>query len=287
MLRSMLLIIVFALALTGCDTEDKLMSQLEEQNVLITQLRSTIAEKDQTINQMQRERDWTKLDLAQSELELAIQEFPWLEKFRSNTKWDKVVIYRFENDSYSKTIEDPLFLESIGRLLYLKSVSTENYPSGYQTDIDSYTYEFYEGEQQYKIHVVDRGVIEAGRREFYFDVDLDVHQLGVAFMPIRPFIQHDGLIAKMVASGAVKRENQYVQFSSFRVQSRAASLMSAELLKGQPEDIGEKVESYTFYYYGTEIVMDIYQDHVFLSGDGSEEWYYYKDAGIAFTLEAG
>jgi hypothetical protein len=162
-----------------------------------------------------------------------------------------------------------------------------DYPSGYQSDIDSYTYEFYEGEQKYTIKVVDRGVIEAGRNELYFEVDEDIHQLGAAFMPRRPFIKHDGLIAKMAASGAVKRGEEYVQLSAFRVQSRIVSLINGTLLKNKPEEIGEITEKYTFYYYGLELVMNVYKDHVFISGDGSEEWYSYKDADVTFNVEAG
>lgn len=38
------------------------------------------------------------------------------------------------------TITDPIFLESINGLIMIRSVGAVDYPSGYQTDIDAYTY---------------------------------------------------------------------------------------------------------------------------------------------------
>jgi hypothetical protein len=273
------------LILTGCDKGGQSDKPIELLQTTIHDLQTTLTEKEQEIEKLKVEV--TEKEPVQTELEKTLHEYPWLRKLNPNTKWDKVVIYRYEGDPAMATVEDPLFLESIGWLLHPKSVGVHSYPSGYQTDIAPYIYEFYEGKQKYTIHVVDRGVIEAGRNELYLEVEKDIHQLGNAFMPKRPFIKHDGLIAKMAASGAVKRGEQYVSLSSFRVQSRIASLMDGTPLKNKPDPLGEKVERFTFYYYGLELVMDIYKDHVFLTGDGAEQWYYYKDAEDALTVEAG
>lgn len=242
--------------------------------------------QDQRILELLAELDEGR-SLPKSDLDKAFDDFPWLKKFVPETRWDKVVVYRYENDPATKIVEDPLFLESINWLLRLRSVGAVHYPSGYPTDIDAYTYEFYEGEQKYTINVVDRGVIEAGRAQQYFEVDNDIHQLGAAFMPKRWFVQHDGLISKMAASGAVRRGDQYIQLSSFRVQSRIAPLVDGTRLQEKPAQVGDRVERYTFYYYGTELIMDVYKDHVCLSGEGTEEWYAYEKAEYAFNVEAG
>jgi hypothetical protein len=172
-------------------------------------------------------------------------------------------------------------------LLHIRSAGTVSYPSGYQSDIDTYTYDLYEGDQIYTIKVVDRGVIEAGHDQLYFEVDEDISQLGAAFMPKKPYIQHDGLIAKMAASGAVKRGEQYVELDAFRVQSRVSPLTEGKLLKSKPEGIGTMTEKYTFYYYGVELIMEVYRDHVYVSGDGSEQWYGFEDAYINLNGEPG
>jgi hypothetical protein len=272
------------LVLTGCDKEDQYLEQIDLQQSTINELQMTLTENKQQIEQLTK--DLEEKSLPRSNLDDVTQEYPWLNKLNPNTKWDKVVIHRYDNDP-AMTIVDPLFLESINVLLNLRSVGTVNYPSGYQSDIDTYTYELYEGEQIYTIKVVDRGVIEAGRNELYFEVDEDISQLGAAFMPKRSFIKHDGLIAKMAASGAVKRGEEYVQLSAFRVQSRISPLIEGKFLKNKPVDIGKITEKYTFYYYGIELVMDVYKDHVYLSGDGSEEWYLFKDADVLLNGEPG
>jgi hypothetical protein len=270
--------------LTGCDKEEQYLQQIDQQQSTINELQMTLAENKQQIEQLTKDLDGKSLP--RTKLDEIRQEYPWLNKLNPNTKWDKVVIRRDDNDP-TKTIVDPLFLQSINGLLNLRSAETVDYPSGYQSDIDTYTYELYEGDQVYTIKVVDRGVIEAGRSELYFEVDEDVSQLGAAFMPKRPFIKHDGLIAKMAASGAVKRGDQYVQLSAFRVQLRISPLIEGKLMKNKPEDIGKITEKYTFYYYGIELVMEVYKDHVYLSGDSSEEWYFLKDADVFLNGEAG
>jgi hypothetical protein len=282
-----ILIGIAILVLTACDKKtDSYEQQIENQQIVIDELKKALTENKQQIEQLNK---YAKEKISPpTKLEEAIQEFPWLNKFApmSNTQWDKVVIHRYDNEP-TVTIVDPLFLESIMGLLHLRSAGTVSFPSGYQSDIDTYTYDLYEDDQIYSIKVVDRGVIEAGRNELYFEVDEDISQLGAAFMPKRPYIQHDGLIAKMAASGAVKRGEQYVQLDAFRIQSRVSSLTDGKLLKSKPEGTGAITEKYTFYYYGVELVMEVYMDHVYVSGDGSEQWYDFKDAHIVLNGEPG
>jgi hypothetical protein len=278
---------VAILVLTACDKEtDPYQQLIDNQQIIINDLKKTLIEHKQQIEQLTRNLE--EKTVPTTKLEEAIQEFPWLNKLApiNNTRWDKVVIHRYDNEP-TVTIVDPIFLESIMGHLSLRSVGTVSYPSGYQSDIDTYTYDLYEGEQMYTIKIVDRGVIEAGRAELYFEVDEDISQLGAAFMPNQPYIQHDGLIAKMAASGAVKRGEQYVQLDAFRVQSRVAPLTEGKLLNSIPKGIGAITEKYTFYYYGIELIMEVYKDHVFVSGDGSEQWYYLKDAHIILNGEPG
>lgn len=286
MSRNSFIYFILILTLMGCEKNDQLDDQLEIQQLNMNDLKRIIVEKDKRIEELTEAV--IEQETIQLQTEKVRQEYPWLNKLNKNTKWDKIVIYRYENDPAMITVEDPLFLESINELLFNMRLETErSYPSGYQTDIDTYTYEFIEGDQKYAINIVDRGIIEAGHSQLYFKVDKDIHQLGSAFMPKRTFIQHDGLIAKMAASGAVKRGEQYVQLSSFRVQSRIAPLIEAERLENQPKQIGEKIECYVFYYFGEELVMDVYKDYLKLASTESEEWYYYKDAEYVFTLETG
>ncbi|MGO4373387.1 hypothetical protein AB4Z21_22010, partial [Paenibacillus sp. MCAF20] len=198
-----------------------------------------------------------------------------------------VVVSRIVGDAEAVTVTDPLFLASVGSLLHLRSLSDSDFPSGYQSDIGSYVYELYEQGQVYTVQVVNRGVIQAAANELLFEVDSNVHQLGAAFMPKPDFLKHDGLVAKMASSGAVKRGDSYVQFAPFRVQSRVAPLAEGELLKDEPAQVGDKLDQFTFYYYGELLLMEVYADYAHLSGDGSEEWISLQDAGTKLLVEAG
>lgn len=273
----------------GCEKTETSNRQIEDYEAKISELQLFIDEKEQKINQLtQQIREMSDQHGYPTPLESVFQEIPWLKKFNPGTKWDKVIISRYAGDHTTKTVEDPLFLENINWLLHIKSVGTVSFPNGYHSDVDFYTYELFQGEQSYTVKVVNRGVIETGKHELYFEVDKDIHLLGAAFMPKPAYIKHDGLIAKMAASGAVRRGNLYVIVSAFRVQSKISPLAnSGKLLPDKPANVGEQIETFTFYYYGQELIMDIYRDHVMLSGDGEVEWYYLQDAGTTFTVEAG
>jgi hypothetical protein len=252
-----------------------------------------LAEKDRMIGELQQQLD-TKIvlkpepsGLSLSVLDQTIQQYEWLQKLQADTKWDKVVVSTFVGDAEAVTITDPLFLASVGSLLHLRSLSDSDFPSGYQSDIGSYVYELYEQGQEYTVQVVNRGVIQAAAKELLFEVDRNVHQLGVAFMPKPDFLKHDGLVAKMASSGAVKRGDSYVQFAPFRVQSRVAPLAEGVWLKDPPVQAGDRLDHFTFYYYGEQLLMEVYADYAHLSGDGSEEWISLQDAGTKLLVEAG
>ena len=285
MIRGLIIILISALTLIGCSRSDERDNHLELLQAQIDEMQAIIAEKDAAIKRLTEEL--AERESEDSSLDEAIREVPWLDKLNVYTEWDKVVIRRHENDPAAAIVDDPLFLESIKWLLHIKRAAIAEYPNGIQTDIEPYLYELYEGDRQYVIRVVERGVIEAGRDRWYWEVDPGIHLPGVAFMPRPPHVRHDGLIAKMAASGAVRRGDQYVMFSSFRAQSRIAPLTEGRRLEEQPEDPGEITERFTFYYYGEELVMDVYDNHVKLSDATSDEWYEYEGAGVQFTVEAG
>lgn len=257
-----------------------LTEQLNTQQITITDNARQISQLTEQLN---------RSNATVSELDKAIEEFPWLKKFdvNANTKWDKIVIYRTNDETTTKTIKDPLFIDSLSSMLTLNDISKVSYSNGYQSDIDTYTYELYEGAQKYLIKVVDRGVIEAGRDQLYFEVDQYIHQLGDALLPNHSVISYSNLISKMAASGAVKRGDKYVFLSAFRVQLRIEALANGTLLKQKPEEIGNLSEHYTFYYYGDELYMDVYSNLVHLTGDGSDEWYSLENAAIIINNEPG
>ncbi|WP_141706275.1 hypothetical protein [Desulfuribacillus alkaliarsenatis] len=213
-----------------------------------------------------------------------IEQQQWLGEL-NNADWDTIRISRFDGDHEQVTIDDPILIKAAD-LFYLEVFDSASYPSGYQTDIVGYTYEFAKGNEIYKVRVVDRGVLKAGEPARYFRVDVNAHLIGNAFMPKPHYIQHNGLIAKMAASGAMKRGNQYAMYNAFRIQS-AAYIPKEKLLTNKPSDLGEKIESLTFYYYGQELHMDAYQDYVHLHGAGEEEWYSLPYEVLSFTLNAG
>ncbi len=220
-----------------------------------------------------------------TKLDLVLLEIPWLQKLGSNTKWDHITISRYEGDPAAKKVEDPLFLKNVNWLLHLRSVGTVSFSNGYHSDIDNYTYDLYQDGNKYSIKVIDRGVIEIENQ--YFEVDEEVHLLGAAFMPKPPYIKHDGLIAKMAASGAVNRDDQYVHVSGFRTQLRVSPLTDAKQLNNEPGNVGGLIERNIFYYYGQKLVMEVFKDHAKLSGDGELEWYYIKNAGTMLTVDPG
>lgn len=255
----------------------------------VKQYEEELVEKDFMIGALQQQLDMraASISAGRSLLDQTLQQNEWLQKLNADTKWDKVVVRRFVGDAEAKTIADPLFLANIGALLHLKSVGEVDFPSGYQSDIGTYVYELHEQGEVYSVQVVHRGVIQAAANELYFEVDDSVHQLGVAFMPKPDYLKHDGLVSKMASSGAVKRGESYVQFAPFRVQSRVAPLTEGELLIHAPDQAGERLETLSFYYYGQQLLMEVYADYVHLSGDGSEEWIGLQDAGTILLGEAG
>lgn len=260
-------------------------------------LRTRIAELEQAVRVTEGELQKWKLKAETAErnnpeaaLKALIEKHAWLEKLRRpGYSWDKMTVARYEGDPEEKAIEDPLFVRSAGDLFFIRSLYTDGYPNGYQSDVGSFYIKLYEGDRFYAVTVVGRGVMEAGGHEAYFRIAPDAHMIGNALLPKPSYIRHDGLMAKMANSGAVKRGAEYVMISAFRVQSRVYFLGSdaSTRLAGEPVSVGERVERFTFYYYGKELWMDVYADHVRLSGEGEEEWYHVPEAGVQLTSEPG
>ncbi len=287
-MKILLLLIGLSVYISGCQNDELVNKQMNTFQSESKKLQETVQKQKsqiQALEELVKEQKQQLQPLYQ--VNSVLKEYPWLQKLRENTEWTKMTISRYEGDPIETTIDDPLFLRNMNNLLYFRSVGAVGFPSGYQSDVGEYIYKFYDDDQYYQIHVVNRGVIEAGRSELFFEVDPSIHMIGKAFMPKPDYVQHQGLIAKMADSGAVKRSDQYVQFNAFRVQSKIASLTVAKKLESKPIELGEIMETYTFYYYGIPLVMDVYQNDVHLYGDGEDEWYHLEEAGFILTVEAG
>lgn len=274
---------------SGCEKEDP-KGQISEYEVNkhTQELKGLLEKKNQEIIQLSEQVEKIKNELPSEQLKKAIVDCPWLQRLQDHhTKWDKIVISRYDGDEEQITIEDPLFLEHIPRLLHLKRLSDIEFSNGYQSDIESYIYDLYQGDNKYRITVVDRGIIKAGCEGLYFEVSKDAHLLGQSFMPAPIYLKHHGLIAKISESGAVQRGEKYIQISGYRVKAFARTLaLNGEKFQSAPK-VGDKIETFTFYYFGDKIFMDVYLDHVLLKSDTEETWYFYENAGYLLTAEAG
>lgn len=297
--RWIISIILLALMLTGCHPAGAhLRDEVNQQESKIAEMQQELAGKREELgNMIDQINELTKIkaeimvgrnfDIESQFYTDLLNEHPWLEKFKERTIWDSMVISRYEGDPEAQVIDDPLIIESVDNPYYcIQHVTTESYPNGYPMN---YVFDFYEGEEKYSLVLVDQYAILAGQYQLMLWPDCDIYRVVEAFMPALPFVKHDGLIAKMAASGAVRRGDVYVQFAGYRVRSKVWPLVSEEvqLLEEEPEQTGERIERFTFYYHGDELYMDVYPQHVHLLGQGEESWYFHERADEVFLFEPG
>jgi|HigsolmetaGSP11D_1036233.scaffolds.fasta_scaffold01080_10 Uncharacterized protein conserved in bacteria len=292
---------MLCLILTGCELAGaQLQEEVRQQAVTITELQQELVDKREDLEQMmdkleelkklqdEHEQTMQRIDAeGRSFMSLLLSEYPWLEKFRERTIWDRIVISRYEGDPEAAVIEDPLIIGHMANPYYcVQHVTTEGYPNGYPMN---YVFDFYDGAEQNTLVLVDQYALLVEQHQLLLWPDCDLYQAVEAFMPALPFAKDDGLVAKLGASGAVRRGDAYVQFADHRVHLRVWPLVSeeVELLAGKPEQIGDRIERLTFYYHGEELYMDVYRQHVHLIGSGEEWWYYHEWAEEAFLLEPG
>jgi hypothetical protein len=213
---------------------------------------------------------------------------PWLAEL-AQTTWDKIIIsHPYSAEQERVTVEDPLILEGMRQLFYVKGLSDMAFSNGYQSDIPPYTYEIVAGGQSHKINVVYREIIEAEATGQLFETARDIHLIGNAFMSKPWYVKPADLLTKMAHSGAVRRGDQYIMFDSFRVQHKLFPLHNeAKLLTTKPEDPGRSLETFLFYYYGEELYMNVYSEYVQLKDSDDEQWYALPEAGTTMVSEPG
>jgi len=293
-LRSLIITIILSILVPASyEPTTPLQEKWMNQQAIIVELQREIALVDDQMANREKELadlqksivelehpNWTAaMDAGrQTGVELVINEQPWLRKFMDGTVWDKIVI------ADSVVISDSLFIEGINNLVCLQTTDTGRYPNGYRM---YYTFEFYEGDETYTFDLIDQHAIQVDRHQLYLWPQCNLYRVIEAFMPAEPFVKHDGLIAKMAASGAIKRGEQYVLFAPKWVQLRIWPLLDGELLDEKPEHTGDRIERFTFYYHGDELYMDIYPQYVHLLGPGEELWLFLDDAEYILAGEPG
>jgi hypothetical protein len=293
-LRGLLLTIMLSILVPASFNQPaQLRDQLTKQEAIIAELqrqialtRDQIAHREQELADLQRfiaeQEESIRMSLlsagGQKGVELMMTEHPWLGKFRDGTMWDRIVI------EDSVVIEDPLIIRGINQLICLQTTDTGRYPNGYRMH---HTFDFYEGDMKHTLVLIDQHAIEVDQHQLFLWPDCNLYRVIEAFLPAEPFVRHDGLIAKMAASGAVRRGDLYVLFSKTWVHRRVRSFVDREWLEQKPEQPGDRLERFTFYYHGEELYMDIYPQYVHLSGQGEELWYYDEEAGQIAAGEPG
>jgi hypothetical protein len=169
---SIIILLIFVLA--GCDgSEAQLQTELEQQQSVIAALQQELADKQRALEDMHKEnvelrqiieeQDRASKTMASDkpenmDLDLVLNQYPWMKKFMESTKWDKIVLSHYEGHPDPVVIEDPLFIESIANEVCIHTMANGSYASGYPMHV---RFEFYEGDENYTFE--DRSICHPDR----------------------------------------------------------------------------------------------------------------------------
>ncbi len=198
---------------------------------------------------------------------------------RSKEQLRKIVVS--DSAGKSATVTDPAVLNSFAELMQVerKLPRSGTFASGYQSDVELYTYQLEYETETFEINVVGRGVIQW--KDDFYRVSAYIHHVGAALLPNR--ITYEESIGTKLMGAYMMKYNDFglVRFQPFRIKSIAGYFLE----KGKPINVPPAIQeapvhTFRFYYYGEELSILVYEHNVLLLNGERRTWYQLERAAM-------
>lgn len=236
-------------------------------------------------------KDYKNLKISYDSMKEELSKFEqedkaWVEdkkfKWIYTEQWDKIIISKTYEANNQYEISDEKFLQGklYEPLFYPMRLGKEQ--NGMPSDASQYTYQFIKEDTSYDVQIIGRGEIEIDGS--VYSVDSNIHNLGKAFLAVPSYLKQSDPLGKIAGSGILLGEKQLKSpvFDSSVMRRIALSLYNGvqsktiEKLYYAPRDVGNAAENITFYYYGEEIQMDVYEEYIRIVDEGNQYWYHWN-----------
>ncbi len=204
--------------------------------------------------------------------------------------WHKIIISDY-SEEYQVTITDSIVIRDVAHLLvggYYEEVEVGSPPV---SDVPCYRYTFIKGDQEQTIEVASSRLVYIDGK--YYS-KASVHLLGDAFYKPPKYIDPDRIyiLNKLADSGYLQGTEQY-SFGFFSKGRNIGAIYplahDAKLLDKKPTDSYDLFDTLKFYYYGEEIIVNVFNEkYVQVIDNNMEYWYELDDpTSVRRFLSAG
>lgn len=284
----------------GCSqtnqTQTDNTTPVNSNGIMVKQLRGEVEKLKKEIEELRIENDNLMISLKSSlenpitfTKQKYIDDYPWLEQFNIDMKWEKIDIGEDINGANCVSITDPILLEHISKMFYIKREVTEDYTNMLCSDIRNFSYRLVGKDVTIIFHVRDRGIIEFDEIPgHYFQVDENIYQPGNAFLKKPNYYPEEILDGILAGSGLMtqEREQLYPWFQSFRIRNvvYAFKMTEKKVIKKPASLPAEYLQKLTFYYFGEKSSMILYNDTIQVNYNGEEILYKVTEDDIRTIL---
>jgi TolA-binding protein len=281
--------LIMATMLVGCTKGDTPAVSDEKKSPDVTSVQNDNKALHDQVSELQAQLQSTEQKLkdlqkanesSQAAQQPLISKYPNLANFSAEQEFQKIEI---KDAKGSKTITDPDFLKSTSTLFLI--VEEASFGSGPQADIEPVQFILTTAKGTFKVNLVQMGVVSfddlyPGQ---YFKTNDEAYQLAKAFMNKPSYIDNESTIVEMVNSGLIKVDDKNVYYVTLagRIRSIALAFHNAKKIESKkPNQLPQAIMKMTFYHYGKEIQMNLYEGQVQIKDSALEKWFELKAEDI-------
>ncbi|TJY40745.1 hypothetical protein E5161_16490 [Cohnella pontilimi] len=280
------IVILFIGILSGC-TEDKPTIAQELKNPDLSRIQSENKALHDQVIQLQEQLQATQQKY--NDLQMSVQssmaaqqplatQYPDIADLTSVPQLQKIEI---RDAKGSKTITDPDLLNSVSNLFVIKDTAPLGSPP--IADIEPVDYLLTTANGTVKVSLVKMGIVSFD--DLYpgeiYRVENDAYQLAKAFMSRPSYLGKESTVEKMVNSGLLKVDDKYDVWAAGRIRLIALAFYDAHKTEiKKPKTLSQARMKMTFYYFGKEIQMNLYDGKVEIQDGTLEQWFDLKPEDI-------
>ncbi|WNR44413.1 hypothetical protein [Paenibacillus roseipurpureus] len=278
---------IFVLILAGCThgneaviSDDKKTPEatIQNENVQLQEQVIQLQTQLQTTEKKLKDLQDSSKSQQQTPQQLVLNQFPKLADFLSPQNFQKIEI------GSKKEITNPEILNLASNMIVIKQQVELGSPP--QPDIEPVHYTLTTGKGTVIVNVIQQGIVSFNDLYpgIYFAVDNNASQLGKAFMQKPSYLAGEPIFSKMINSGLMRiddKNNIYI-FAAGKIRNVVMAFINAEKNEGlKIKDSSTAMLKMTFYYYGEEIMLNLFKGKAQLKDNDGEKWFDVKEQDIS------
>lgn len=217
-------------------------------------------------------------------------QYPHLTIFTEPQQFDSIEL----SSEYGEVVISDPALVQYANYLFIVKPSEESYPGGhYPYDIEPFNIKLTNSSGSYGLHAAAQNYVTFEEDSYFvFQVSPEVARLGKALLPRPTYLPEESLESRMINSGGIivqYEENPDAYYYDF-TQSRQLTITKNFLESEKKLVPANQVKNSTFVVgiiyllYGEQIIMNVYEDYIFITDYDGETLCYKIDPDLAMSI---